>query len=778
MEVKMTDNVQPHRQKLGSIPFTVSARVAMQLGRESISSSIVAIIELVKNAYDADAENVSINFVGLNTDSPSMIIEDNGHGMTEKQLLDKWMLIGTQNKLTAKTSVKKKRILIGEKGLGRLGLDRLCHKTIIQTFTKNKSKGVELEIDWTKYEGVSDRLEKVKHNYFSISRGIYDPVSNGTKEFSKGTRLILQVLKDNWTKPAIEELRQELSLLISPFAGINDFGINLDSGMAWKDIDGNVTSTEILKGAEWQIEANIDDNNCVTYKFTSIFHKKHPQHNPSKWGEFINDRGSVPRCGPLSLVIYFYPRKDVELDKLKFSTSQIKTFLDLNQGVRIYRDNFRVSPYGQPDGEGDWLRLSYRRQASPGGVTQSGWRVGYNQVVGSVFIKREVNGSLNDQTNREGILEGDAFNDLRAFALKIIEQFEYFRKEFEQKRKKNKDFDKTRIIAEKTVAESKLALNKLQETQKEVKKLIKSAEQKGETLDTKIIDTLLKDTFDEVNTSISMTQKAQKDFVDVALEKEEHLIQEKNTLGNLASLGILTASFGHETLASTNLVAINAKQLKRDLPDSLFMVSPNVRDNIEVNLNTIVKESDKINTFANFALKNITRDKRKRKDIYLNGIADKVFSFFKTSLGEKHIEFKINCGEEIAPIKGFEIDWESIFVNFITNSVWAIVESIDRKRKIDLKIKNIAKYLEIKFADSGKGIEKDTEDKIFEPGFSTKRSTKGEVIGTGMGLAIVKNFVESYDNASINVQSPCRLGGAEFTIRIPLVTESKPKVGR
>jgi DNA mismatch repair ATPase MutL len=80
----MVSEIQTHRKKLGSTPFTVSARVAMQLGRESISNSIVAIIELVKNAYDADAENVSINLVGLNTETPSMVIEDDGNGMTEK----------------------------------------------------------------------------------------------------------------------------------------------------------------------------------------------------------------------------------------------------------------------------------------------------------------------------------------------------------------------------------------------------------------------------------------------------------------------------------------------------------------------------------------------------------------------------------------------------------------------------------------------------------------------------------------------------------------------
>jgi len=690
----MAGEIQTPRKKLGRIPFTVSARVAMQLGRESISSSIVAIIELVKNAYDADAGKVEIKFVGLGTQSPSFVIEDDGNGMSQQELLDCWMLIGTSNKLATRKSARKKRVLIGEKGLGRLGLDRLCQRTIIQSFTVDNPRGVELMIDWTKYEDVDDKLENISHDYYSISKEISDTYTGKPLKYKKGTRLILQGLKDDWTPEYLKDLRQELSLLISPFAGINDFCINLESGMGWKDIDGNVTSTDIVEAAEWKIRASIDDEDKVTYNFTSPIHKNNRyQFEPTLWKEFINKSGSVPRCGPLSMTIYFYPRQEVELGKLKLTTSQIKGFLDSNQGIRIYRDNFRVSPYGQPNGDGDWLKLSFRRQASPGGVSQPGYRVGYNQVVGSVFIKREVNKTLNDQTNREGILEGDGFNDLKTFAIKIITQFEYFRKDFEQGRRPDKHFDKARVAAEKTTQETQKALEELRNTQKELQKLFIGAKQKGESLDTTKINNLLGIAIGEVSVSVSKTQEAQKEFVDAAQEKEELLIQEKNTLGNLASLGILTTSFGHETLASTNLVAICSMQLKRDLPGNLFMVSEDTRKAIAENLNTLTKESRKIDTFANFALKNITRDKRKRKKIYINKIAKDVFSFFKLSLDEKNIEYTKNIDENILPILGFEIDWESIFVNFITNSIWAIVESDNQTRVIHLEIKNTKRFL-------------------------------------------------------------------------------------
>ena len=143
----------------------------------------------------------------------------------------------------------------------------------------------------------------------------------------------------------------------------------------------------------------------------------------------------------------FFPRKDIERDDISMSRNQIDEFLNSNQGIRIYRDDFRVKPYGEPDGTGDWLTLSYRRQQSPQGVAQKplgGWRVGYNQVIGAVFISRDTNPNLIDQTNRESIVEGPAFSDLKMFALDAVSYFEFKRQEFEMQRKQETDYENAR----------------------------------------------------------------------------------------------------------------------------------------------------------------------------------------------------------------------------------------------------------------------------------------------------------------------------------------------
>ena len=201
----------------------------MQLGRESISNSIVAILELVKNAYDADAEAVRIRFGNLNKANPLLVIEDDGNGMTEQQLREGWLVIGTSNKLLSGRSSRKRRILTGEKGLGRLGLDRLCERTVVHSFSKRNLAELSLKLIGIKYEDTSERLEKIRHNLYRIPKSIEDPITNVPVDVTKGTRLILYDLKDTWTKEFLLALKREL-IPVSDLKATNSFSRISDSG--------------------------------------------------------------------------------------------------------------------------------------------------------------------------------------------------------------------------------------------------------------------------------------------------------------------------------------------------------------------------------------------------------------------------------------------------------------------------------------------------------------------------------------------------------------------
>ena len=757
------------RIPIGDAPFSVTARVAMQLGRESISNSIVAILELVKNAYDADAETVRIRFGNLGRANPVLVIEDNGNGMTEQQLRDGWLVIGTSNKLLSGQSPRKRRVLTGEKGLGRLGLDRLCERTVVQSFSEEESSGLELEINWRKYEEMGAPLEEIRHDLYRIPKFMADPITDVSGEFSKGTRLILYDLKDVWSKEFLRDLKQELTLLISPFAGVKDFGIELDSGMKWDEIDGKVGSAEMLDAAEWKLIAEIDEGGNVSYTMSSDRHQKNFKHGPFPWSENFRRTNEQPLCGPLKFEMYFFPRKPVSLGEVNFSQKQIRDFLDSNQGIRIYRDGFRVKPYGEPTGEGDWLKLSYRRQQHPSGVVQGYWRVGSNQVVGAVFLKRAKNPALIDQTNREGIVEGPAFYHLKMLSEDAIMFFESNRQAFEQAQYKPTEYEKAQGKVTKSTKASLKSVKNLRSATSKVTEILQTATQEIPAAhDVEALLNSLDTAVNEVDGTVTNTQKTYNRLAKATEEQQAELQSQKDTLGNLASLGILTASFGHETLGTSNVVMTNARQLRRNLDKGLFVVAPDVHKMVEDNLELLVSSASKINNFAEFTLKNVSRDKRKRKAVDLSRTVKEILRFFAGPLEERNITADLNLPAKVSPIRAFEIDWESIFVNLITNAVWALEDTKAEKRKIHISMWEEENHLKITFADSGCGLEAGTADKIFLPAFSTRRNEKGEIIGTGLGLAIVKGFVEDYTGGTIHVESPCDLGGAQFHIQIPI----------
>ena len=779
-----------HPLKVGA--FAITARIAMQLGRESISSSVVAVLELVKNSYDADAETVVVKFQFDDEGDLALVIEDDGSGMSEQQVSNNWFMIGTDSKLVTQRSGRKSRVMTGEKGLGRLGLDRLCERSILQTFTNGSTDFLEVEIDWRKYEGTNAKLDSIEHQIYLIERRNL-PTDSLLAERNSGTRLVLMKLKDTWLDETKIRLENELSLLVTPFGGVNDFAIYF-SRLGNKT--NRISSENLLEAAEWKIISTLEQNkdkrwlvthSMISKQFNAEYHSPQildtEQTSSNRvvstagggfWNEVFKDGNSpVPKCGPTRLEFYYIPREDVPALSLK--RGQINQFMDSNQGIRIYRDNFRVMPYGKPNGEGDWLGLGIRRTSSPGSVrgAMGGWRVGYNQIVGAVFIGRETNPDLLDQTNREGIVEGPAFYDLRRFTDSAIRFFELRRQQYE-KDKAPKDTTKLTKAFQDAEKTNQLSIQAIGELRNSLNRTFDLANQEGFTLPAEFNAELkqLGANIEQIDKVVNEQKRVQERLLQATEERDEEFQQQKDTLGNLASLGILAAAFGHETEGASNLVLENSNQLRTNI-GKLILVQPDVLQSIDENLDAILYGASKVNSFAKFTLKNVSRDKRKRKLIKIEQVVHRVFEGFSSILEkDRKIKVEFEFADNLPSIHAFAIDWESIVVNFITNAVWALEDIPAEKRQIKLRIYSDTTFLHFWFADSGKGIAAELGKDIFLPTISSKRNLKGEVIGTGMGLAIVKGFVEAYDG-TIEVVSPSTLGGAEFHITVPFSRSQK-----
>lgn len=750
------------KELLDELPFEIAARLPIQLGRQSISSSMVAISELIKNAYDAKSNEVTLRLHRSEDGIHSMIIEDDGDGMSYEEIQSNWLIIGTSHKTHKERPDESARVFTGAKGLGRLGADRLCKTLILQTKRADDEFAIELKIEWNAYEDSEKPLSKIKHKIYKISTPTEDTVGkfpNNSK--NKGTRIILEGLKDTWSEKLLEDLRKELSLLISPFDILDDFSIFIDSD--FKRLNGKISSIPAIDFARWVVDASFDGE-TVTADFIYAPGDKKFQITSEKWADLIKGRHSQAECGPLKFKMYFIPWDAPELKNLDLSRRNWRDFMEANQGVRIYRDKFRVRPYGEPSGKGDWLDLGMRRAKSPGGVKQGGWKVGPHQIIGAVFIGRRENPLLEDQTNREGIVESDAFYDMKALCLKMISTFEKHAHEIAKEEDDDSDTEEKKSLAKKAITDTATFVENLKTKITDNIEIKKPTPASPEEYLDRII---------EIEAKLAEAAARSSELESHLERKAEELENEKDTLANLASLGILTVCFGHEAKEFTNLSLVNAQNLKQNFEQGIFMLTSPYDEEFSACLKTIISSTGFVRNFASFALGNIKPDKRKRKNIDTGSVAESVFKALSVSLDRQNIETNVEIKSR-EKISAFEIDLESIFVNLISNSIWALKKTSVGKRFISVIIDEDENDLTINFADSGFGLEKGTEEQIFQPMFSTRLDRKGAVEGTGMGLSIVKNFVENHANGTIEARANGRLGGAEFLLRIPI----NPRKGR
>jgi len=743
----------------------------MQLGRESISSSITALLELVKNAYDADAAHVRLSFRDFEAGIPrTLVIEDSGNGMSRKDILERWMFIGDSFKSGNNRTPRKGRVVTGEKGLGRLGLDRLSSRTIVQSRSHVEHEVVELDIDWSRYEGAVCSLEQIKHPIYY--RSSFESLGKGLLLHSDGvgTRLIIQGLKDSWTVEKRDALRSELSLLISPMGSNNDFSISL-SGLNESRPNEVLLlepSVDVLDSAYWKVTSSISADGVVSMEMYSSRHQQSYVAGPVAWSEAFKGAGSYPECGPVDFVFYFIPRVAVEYvgneGKVSISRAKIAAFMEANQGIRIYRDGFRVKPYGDPEGEGDWLKLAARRVKNPQGVKQARWNVGPNQIVGAALISRSGNPLLVDQANREGIMEGVALSHLRIFANSVVQWFESnhqaHQKSLTPETYPAPSIDKTAANA---LRASRLAASKLKSLSAQMDRVFVP----GSVVEKKDLDAL-KELLSAARGDVTESQDRVRKTAEEAKSARLEADRQKDTLGNLASLGILTASFGHETLNSSGNILKATNYFKGTLFPSLE--SRGVELELPNRwLQVLSSDSARVERFARFALGNVLREKRRRSKFSISKVASYVFESFEEVLSkDRKISVDLNIVNDHSDlIFAYEGDWECIFINLITNSVWAMQKNRPEKRLIRVSVWREEDLWNLRFSDSGFGLESGTEHRIFEPTFTTRRNEKGEPTGTGLGLSLVRSFVVDNSSGTITATAKGELGGAEFFVTVP-----------
>lgn len=388
----------------GSISFRPHARLIRLLGDELISDEVMAVVELVKNAYDADASHVQVTLNQITDPLAGQIsIRDDGCGMDLFTLLHVWMEPATTHKRKHhrnKQRTPRGRVLLGEKGVGRFAADKLGAELELVTRDKSSDRELVLQVGWHHFDDDDKYLEDVKSDWYSR-----EPVEFQGEQF--GTLLVIHSLRSGWTRDMVDRLYNGLSRLVSPFAGKTDFMIEIHCP-DFPSIQGQVFN-HLLQTAPYRLSGYIDREGL----FLSDNQKDAPVdlrtlcHN-----HFISSETECsPRCGPFRISLNVWdldiqPGKGAGIDRAQRDV--IKSFC----GVSVYRDGFRIWPYGEKDD--DWLELNQRRVNNPT------LRISNNQIIGFIEITHEDNSDLKDRTSREGLIDTSAFFDLKVLVLAAL----------------------------------------------------------------------------------------------------------------------------------------------------------------------------------------------------------------------------------------------------------------------------------------------------------------------------------------------------------------------
>lgn len=415
------------------ISFKSRARLMPQIGDQLIKNESIALLELVKNAYDADAPDVLVEM--WDVDKPKkgkIIVKDTGDGMDLSIVENSWMEIGTDNKknlleeyiLNNKKSALG-RLPMGEKGIGRFGVHKLGNKIILVTRMQGK-KEVVVKIDWTEFEKF-DYLEQVPITVIEREPEYF----TGQQ---KGTYIEITELKNVWTRGKLRDVYRSIMSLQSPFESIQSFNVVFETNhKEW--LEGLLTVDRIKNDALFFADVSIEGNEITELKYefkpwkvlNKLEEKQVVRTHIEMCREEREDKKKILKKIDLGLFDIGKVRMklmifDLDNTILSYGVSDkkgLKEYLKNNGGIAVYRDNIRIYEYG--DSGNDWLQLESKRINAPGTTLSS------KITIGAIYLNRQDSGSLIEKTNREGFVENEAFEEFRYAIVNAIEKIQTLR---------------------------------------------------------------------------------------------------------------------------------------------------------------------------------------------------------------------------------------------------------------------------------------------------------------------------------------------------------------
>jgi signal transduction histidine kinase len=747
--------------------FRISSGLKDIIGKELITNDRIAIFELIKNSYDANAKKVTTVFQNIKepgkTNPSKILIIDDGDGMSETDLKEKWLFVGYSDKKYSEQELKKdyrhkiknKRYFAGAKGVGRFSCDRLGSKLKIYTKKDNESKIHYLEVDWTKFEEDQKKeFQTIKVQYSILNK--IDIENYHIKEFKKGTILEISLLNDKWDKDKLLELKKYLQRLINPSSGEEEqeFKINLEAKEYLED------DKKVKKDEEYNL-VNGPVKNIVFEKLgikttqikSSISGGKIKTELIDK-GKFIfslEEKNEYAELEDLTVNLFYLSQA------AKNSFSRIMGVAPKNYGsVFLYKNKFRIHPYG--DEGDDWLELEKRKGQGYARYLANRELMGRIELHGSQPHFNEVSsraGGVNVTEAYKNLLVYFIEKILRRLEKYVVEGIDWDKEEIEkQKEPEQVKRDSLALIQklagqikdpEKNIQFSPDLLTVLKDKQIEnlpqviknvesLKKYVKAPEERD------YIDKQLKSVrLATKNLELEKDEKVKQ----LKVRERESLFLTKVVSADKEIVTNLNHTIENSTLTIKEMLISINKKINENCP--IKEIIPFVdKLNIE---NEKIKVVSEIVSLANF-------------DTKINAIKADLVVYIKEYLerivkaGILNFKFINDTVEHSISFKPIEIS--IILDNLVSNAKKAGANSMS------MHFKTINKKLVIQFGDNGKGIDHEISPKIFDRGFTTTR-------GSGVGLHYVKTMTENMGgNINFLGNGVDNLGkGACFEVTLP-----------
>lgn len=750
-------------QDQSKVRFTVDAAHVNRLGLELVSKRETALSELIKNAYDADATSVHAVF---DSDKNLLSITDNGVGMTRAELINGFMRLSTSMKALNTHSRIFGRYRAGRKGIGRFAAQRLGQRLTVVTKTESSDRAYKIFIDWNDFTQGADLITIASE--ITELAGEDNPISHS------GTKLIIHDLRETWSKAQIKRVYRYASDILLPFPiANNDFrpvtkDENDVSDPGFSATFGQISegNYEVVADAEniylqhrlALIEGEIDSKGNAYWRLTSdkySYDSGNRKYVTKTFQDYkLRNSDNARKLDGFSIrnvsfKAYYFQIRESHFPKNL--TSIISENLRNFGGMRLYRNGFRVLPYGER--YDDWLRFDFitrNRVILP--------PMSNNNFFGFVKITPKSIGDFEEVASREGLLENQSYEELREFVadsiVSAMVEFAYIRnvkafanqQDYATKQKPNHE-NRADLIKDK--------FNSLIDKSKTSNQTQEDSNEEDHCYDSSASDSYSKDE--------SETVEIPKDEFEELKANTLQYIDETNIYRVLGALGLAMAEFTHEIKYSVTtlnrFVRIGEGEGGSVLQEAASRL-----------LNYVNLFESGFQSLANNQIE--TLDLRTLVNAFINTVhTDNEFT--------QGIEVKLELdGAEFFIKNAHEATILATLMNLYSNSKKAIIRA-GGLGSISIQLKENENDIELYFSDQGDGISQEDSDKIFNLFYTRSQALatnvnaeNDEMLGMGLGLPIIRELLNGVDG-TIDLVEPKVGYSTTFLVTFPKETDEE-----